>query len=451
MKRIIFALAVLLNTVVLNAQTTVGNVGTQTTVQGKDTKITSIYTTTVSSGVGGVVIGGSGQNTSINGAATAINTSNTNISSAGGVNINTSTLKLTGSQTVTGNLTVNQTISSSQAIQTTGTGSISSAYSLSAAGNKFNVSGDAGNVRTNGTFSAASGSFEVNSSGKTLANQGLSVNGAAGFTVGSEFKVAPTGFVTSNGINNSNQKISNIAKGTDGTDAVNVDQLNFLERNLKLDIKEVQNNLDLTNTKLNKVEVDITNLQNTKADKTEVTALDRKLTTEVSRLDKRIDATDTKVSDLNKVIETNKAEAKAYTDVETLRAKNAENALGKRIDDEANRAKDAEAKLNNDIIKVRDNLVNETNRAMRAEAQITNEMMGIAAMSAAMSAANGSQIYNSEKRGNLSFGTGFYGNAKAFAAGFSYFVSPNAKISANVASGSNTRAAAAGIGFSIGF
>ena len=91
---------------------------------------------------------------------------------------------------IEGSLTVNQTISSSQAIQTTGTGSISSAYNLSAAGNKFNVAGNTGNVHTNGTLSVQMGSFEVTSTGMTKANNGLAVTGSGGLKVnGTAFEV----------------------------------------------------------------------------------------------------------------------------------------------------------------------------------------------------------------------------------------------------------------------
>jgi hypothetical protein len=81
------------------------------------------------------------------------------------------------SLSVQGNITGTQTISTSGTIQTTGTGSIVSAYGLNAASNKFNVAGD-------------------------------------------------SGLVTTNGINNSNKTISNLADGVNATDAVNVRQLN---------------------------------------------------------------------------------------------------------------------------------------------------------------------------------------------------------------------------------
>jgi hypothetical protein len=51
---------------------------------------------------------------------------------------------------VQGSFSASGFISTSQMIRTTGTGSIESAYNLSAAGNKFNVAGDTGRVRANG-------------------------------------------------------------------------------------------------------------------------------------------------------------------------------------------------------------------------------------------------------------------------------------------------------------
>jgi hypothetical protein len=61
---------------------------------------------------------------------------------------------------VQGNISASGTISSSQQVTTTGTGSIHSAYNLSAAGNKFNVAGDTGAVTSNG----------INNTGKKIVN-----------------------------------------------------------------------------------------------------------------------------------------------------------------------------------------------------------------------------------------------------------------------------------------
>lgn len=181
----------------------------------------------------------------------------------------------------------------------------------------------------------------------------------------------------------------------------------------------------------------INNLKNTKADKTQVASDIAKAKSEA-------------IATSNTYTDTKTAEAvstsKSYTDLETLRAKNAENALGDRIDKESERAKAAESRLNDDLF-------NESNRAKLSEKALFNEISGVAAMSAAMSAAQGSQIFDPNKRGNFSVAGGFYGNARAVAAGFSYFVSSNFRVSATMSSGmgGHAKAAAAGVGFSIGF
>jgi hypothetical protein len=296
--------------------------------------------------------------------------------------------------------------------------------------NAQNITLPSGNTITGGSGNAgiitinATGNGEIILDDKTTIKGNSSVSGF--MSIGQKLSI--TG-VNGEGISMGSTKITNLGKGVNSNDAVNVSQLDAVKSSLTLDIKKAKDEAIKTSN-------DYTD--------SKFTSLDNKVNTEVTRLDKRIGATDTKVADLTKTVESNKAEAKAYTDAESIRAINAENALGNRIDKEAERAREAERELRTDLSL-------ESRRARLAEGAITNEMMGIAAMSAAMSAANGSQIYNSQKRGNLSFGTGFYGNAAAVSAGFSYFVSPNAKISANVASGSNTRAAAAGLGFSFGF
>jgi hypothetical protein len=197
-------------------------------------------------------IGATGDNVNIIGASTNISTSYTNISSAGALTINSPLSQFNGTIKSTGNVNVNGYITSGQGILTQGTGSITSAYSLSAASNQFVVAGDTGNVRTNGTLSAVMGSFEVATTGLTKANQGLAVNGAAGLTVGSSFSVAPTGVVTTNGINNSNKTITNLADGVNATDAVNVRQLNAeATARINGDVNTLNQANTYTNTQVN--------------------------------------------------------------------------------------------------------------------------------------------------------------------------------------------------------
>jgi hypothetical protein len=197
-------------------------------------------------------IGATGDNVNIIGASTNISTSYTNISSAGALTINSPLSQFNGTIKSTGNVNVNGYITSGQGILTQGTGSITSAYSLSAASNQFVVAGDTGNVRTNGTLSAVMGSFEVATTGLTKANQGLAVNGAAGLTVGSSFSVAPTGVVTANGINNSNKTITNLADGVNAADAVNVRQLNAeATARINGDVNTLNQANTYTNTQVN--------------------------------------------------------------------------------------------------------------------------------------------------------------------------------------------------------
>jgi hypothetical protein len=391
MKRIIFALTVLMNTAVLNAQTL-------------------IPSNIVRATNGSLLL----QGTNSSGVATQ----SVEVTNVGHIFARSASFNGADGVSISGNLNVygNTNLGSSAKATT--------------------ISGQSTTIKTSYTdINSVVTTFNADGTKTTISKNGISTAGA----------------------------ITGAKMYTQGLDVGN-DIINLKDAvSLKASASSVTN---LTN-RVTATEADIVNLQNNKADKTQValdikkakdeaiktsndytdskfTSLDNKVNTEVAHLDKRIGATDTKVADLTKTVESNKAEAKAYTDAESIRAINAENALGNRIDKEAERAREAERELRTDLSL-------ESRRARLAEGAITNEMMGIAAMSAAMSAANGSQIYNSQKRGNLSFGTGFYGNAAAVSAGFSYFVSPNAKISANVASGSNTRAAAAGLGFSFGF
>jgi autotransporter adhesin len=75
---------------------------------------------------------------------------------------------------------------------------------------------------------------------------------------------------------------------------------------------------------------------------------------------------------------------------------------------------------------------------------------GVAAMTAALGALSSSQVYNPNKRGNVSVGTGVYRSSSAMAVGGSYYTTKNSKIAVNVAFGSNT-ATSIGAGFSLGF
>lgn len=181
--------------------------------------------------------------------------------------------------------------------------------------------------------------------------------------------------------------------------------------------------VNLTN-KVNKNASVIGILQDVKADKTQVKT--DIATAKSEAIAQSNSYTDQKTDDLKK-------DLTLYTDNSV---KESESRLNKRIDA-------VELRLDNRITA-------ETTRAMSAEKAITNEMRGLGAISAAMSAAQGSQLYNPQKRGNISIGTGYYNGATAISGGASYFTSSNTKINMNVASGTYTKLAV-GVGASFGF
>jgi hypothetical protein len=349
--------------------------------------------------------------------------------------------------TIEGNLKVNQTISSSQAIITTGTGSIHSAYNLSAASNKFNVAGDTGNVKTTGTISAAnfstnSGSFYVNGSNGNTTVHGVSLL-FGGAYVGPRADDSSQPALTVNGqgafkgISNGNQKITGVANGTAATDAVNKSQLDAaittsnaytdtkvgaLETKVNTEAKRLDDRIDATNQ-------NVTNLSN-------------KVTTEVARVDSRIDAT-------NKVVEANKKETtEATAKVQSNLDKEAKR-LDMKIDSEIQKVEskfnqritELDTRLNNRI----DNVLTYVGNEFRA---INNRIDGLGAMTVALSTAATSSVYNPEKPTNVNFATGYYGRSGALALGVSHFLSSNTKLSVNYAAGSFTKSA---VGVGVGF
>jgi hypothetical protein len=328
--------------------------------------------------------------------------------------------------TIEGNLKVNQTISSSQAIQTTGTGSISSAYNLSAAGNKFNVAGDTGNVKTTGTVSAAnfstnSGSFYVNGSNGNTTVHGVSLL-FGGAYVGPRADDSSQPALTVNGqgafkgISNGNQKITGVANGTAATDAVNKSQLDAAKS------EAITTSNDYTDTK--------------------VGALETKVNTEVTRLDGRIDAT-------NKVVEANKKEATEATAKVQSNLDKESKRLDMRIDTETQRV---ESKLNQRITEVDLRLTNRIDAVMTYVGNefkaVNNRIEGLGASMVALSAAATSSVYNPNKPTNVNIGTGFYGRSTAIAVGMSHFFNASTKVSVNWSQGSHTKNA---VGIGAGF
>jgi hypothetical protein len=409
--------------------------------------------------------------------------------------------------TIEGNLKVNQTISSSQAIITTGTGSISSAYNLSAAGNKFNVAGDTG------TLNVGNGKIVLNAS-----NGNASVNGVAllngGAYVGPRVEGGSLPALTVNGqgafkgINNAGNKITGVGNGTTASDAVNKGQLDS-------EVNRLNANLEFTNENVRENTINITNLQNSKADKfqveldiaqakneaittsnaytdtkvgaletkvnTEVTRLDgridnldskvntevarldtridvtntnvtnlsNRVTTEVARVDSRIDATNKNVSNLTSVVEANKKEAADATAKVQFNLDKEAKRLDMRIDTETQRV---ESKLNQRITEVDLRLNNRIDAVMTYVGNefkaVNNRIEGLGASMVALSAAATSSVYNANKPTNLNIGTGFYGRSTAIAVGMSHFFNASTKVSVNWAQGSHTKNA---VGIGAGF
>jgi hypothetical protein len=402
--------------------------------------------------------------------------------------------------TIEGNLKVNQTISSSQAIITTGTGSISSAYNLSAAGNKFNVAGDTG------TLNVGNGKIVLNAS-----NGNASVNGVAllngGAYVGPRVEGGSLPALTVNGqgafkgINNAGNKITGVGNGTTASDAVNKGQLDS-------EVNRLNANLEFTNENVRENTINITNLQNSKADKfqveldiaqakneaittsnaytdtkvgaletkvnTEVTRLDgridnldSKVNTEVSRLDGRIDATNQNVTNLsnrvttevarvdsridatNTTVEANKKEAADATAKVQSNLDKESKRLDMKIDSEVQRV---ESKLNQRITEVDLRLNNRIDAVMTYVGNefkaVNNRIEGLGASMVALSAAATSSVYNANKPTNLNIGTGFYGRSTAIAVGMSHFFNASTKVSVNWAQGSHTKNA---VGIGAGF
>jgi hypothetical protein len=331
--------------------------------------------------------------------------------------------------TIEGNLKVNQTISSSQAIQTTGTGSISSAYNLSAASNKFNVAGDTGNVKTTGTVSAAnfstnSGSFYVNGSNGNTTVHGVSLL-FGGAYVGPRADDSSQPALTVNGqgafkgISNGNQKITGVANGTAATDAVNKSQLDAAKSEANA----------YTDTK--------------------VGALETKVNTEVKRLDDRIDATNQNVSNLTNVVEANKKEAAEATAKVQSNLDKESKRLDMKIDTEIQKV---ESKFNQKITELDTRLNNRIDNVMTYVGNefkaVNNRIEGLGASMVALSAAATSSVYNANKPTNLNIATGFYGRSTAIAVGMSHFFNASTKVSVNWSQGSHTKNA---VGIGAGF
>lgn len=192
------------------------------------------------------------------------------------------------------------------------------------------------------------------------------------------------------GIVMNGSKITGLRAGSDGNDAVNVNQLNTVRDNLRAEnIKAKEESLAYTDTKVKAV--------NDKLDlEIEANRLAQK------RLDDKINSNDEKINQ---------------------------------------RVKDLEIKIDNRFNAVMSYVGNEF-------AAVNNRIEGLGAMTVALSAAATSSVYNPNKPTNLNIATGLYGRATAIAVGMSHFFNSSTKVSVNWSQGSNTKNA---VGIGAGF
>jgi hypothetical protein len=481
-KTILLLLTITMFSVGAMAQT-LGEAGTNTTVQGTNVNIKggTDGTTRVTGGTGGVVIGSGSRNTTITGATTTINTTNTNI---------TGDLAQIKSKTVNvGKLDATVTVDGLDTRLNSQKTTVAGSFIVGSGGDPRTGQNGIYQLNTSGTTAARidrNGTFSIIGTDRTETAPVFNVDGKSG-VLQSKADIRTTGMTTSNGFNSSGQKITGVANGTDANDAVNFSQLD-----LKADKSQVATDISIakeqaitssnsyTDGKINTLDTKL----NDEVGKLDgrITTLDATVTTEISRVDSRIDATNTTVSNLTTTVETNRVEAaKATAQVQT-NLNTQVNRLDKDIASLEDRKADkkqvtadiatakseaisiantytdkAEKRLTDRVDAVgrqlddlRVDLGNETTRAMTAEMNITNEMRGLGAMTAAMVSAQGSQLYSPTKRGNVSIGTGYYRGATAVSAGVSYFTSSNTKINTNIATGTHIKLAV-GIGASFGF
>jgi hypothetical protein len=388
--------------------------------------ILTVLTATAQTTVGTV-----GQNYTIIGATTNINTSNVNINTAGGtvgIKANTTTIQ-GGNLNVTGNAT-----------------NISTSYT--------NISGY--NTTINSTYTTL-GSAQTFITG-TKVELGSSAVGAV-----TNIK-SQANFL--NGATMNGTKLTGIrADYSDGNSAVNVNQLFAVRDNLRAEANanKTQLTADIATAKTEAIES-----ANIYTDG-KFNDLSESLISEASRLDSRIDATNTNVTNLTNTVANNKAEAKNYTDTKFVEAKNYTNTEVSKAkaeakaytDAETTRAMLAEQKLKDDIsfyndramkaeAQLRTDLRTETERALKAEQDLSYEISGVGATVMALGALQSSTLYNPEKKGNMSFGVGTYKKSVAYAVGMSYYTTPNTKVSLNIAGGNNTKMGG-GVGVSFGF
>jgi hypothetical protein len=426
-------LVALMATIGATAQT-LGEAGTNTTVQGTNVNIKggADGTTRVTGGVGGVVIGSSGKNTTITGATTTINTSNTNI---------TGDVAQIKSKTVNvGKLDATVTVDGLDTRLNSQKTTVAGSFIVGSAGDPRTGQNGIYQLNTSGTTAARidrNGTISVIGTGGTEASPKFNVDGKSG-VLESKADIRTSGSITSNGINNSGQKITGVANGTAATDAVNVSQLNVVQNKLDTQVERLDAIID---TKADKVQVaqdiqqakrEAIRISNEYTDE-KIMEVNYKVDKEVTRLDGRIDAT-------NNVVEANKKEAADATAKVQSNLDKESKRLDMRIDTETQRV---ESKLNQRITEVDLRLNNRIDAVMTYVGNefkaVNNRIEGLGASMVALSAAASSQIYSPSKPTNVNIGTGFYGKATAIAVGMSHYFNSQTKLSVNYAASSNTK------------
>lgn len=220
---------------------------------------------------------------------------------------------------------------------------------------------------------------------------GVPTNGKPNLWTGATTTTHLNGDVNvNNGLKMNGSKITGLRAGSDGNDAVNVNQLNTVRDNLRDEtIKAKEESLAYTDTKVKAI--------NDKLDlEIEANRLAQK------RLDDKINSNDEKINQ---------------------------------------RVRDLEIKIDNRFNAVMSYVGNEF-------AAVNNRIEGLGAMTVALSAAATSSVYNANKPTNLNIATGLYGRATAIAVGMSHFFNSSTKVSVNWSQGSNTKNA---VGIGAGF
>ena len=352
-------------------------------------------------------VGTTGQNYTIIGAKTNINTSNVDINTAGGtVKVIGNSINLQGGNTnIAGNnTTVNTTYTSLNSTQTF-------------------VNGEKTEFRQGGLIKTLT----------TISQAGIST---AGSVTGAQ--IYTQGMEVGNEIINLKNGVNSKASQTSVTNLTN-----------RVTTTETKIN-DLYNVKADKVQVaqdiqqarrEAIRISNEYTDE-KIMEVNYKVDKEVTRLDGRIDATNT-------TVEANKKEAAAATEKVQSNLDKESKRLDMRIDTETQRV---ESKLNQRITEVDLRLTNRIDAVMTYVGNefkaVNNRIEGLGASMVALSAAATSSVYNANKPTNLNIGTGFYGRSTAIAVGMSHFFNASTKVSFNWSQGSHTKNA---VGIGAGF